>query len=193
MPECISSDQALMSSLKRGDTQALKILIERWESRLLQFIYRYIQNESTSRDLVQETFVKIYQNRMRFDEKRSYSTWMFGIAVNLCRNHQRWLKRHAEAPLETAPEPVEGRTPGDQIDDMEDVEELTRAVADLAHAYRVTLLLYYYEEQSYGEIAEVLGCTVRGVESRLYRARRLLAKRLGLNSVLNLKVSPGWT
>ena len=171
-----------MAALMKEDTHALRTLVERWERRLLQFTYRYVQIESSARDLTQETFVRIYQNRDKFNPERRFSTWMFGIAANLCRNHQRWLKRHAETAFDDVVEPVEEETPADKIHEKEQVRAVRTAIAELPHALRVTLLLYYYEGQSYAEIAEVLDCSVRGIESRLYRARRLLGKSLGLKS-----------
>lgn len=179
MPELHISDAALMGQLKQDDTRALASLIDRWEGRLLHFIYRYVQNESIARDLVQETFVRVYQARNRFDVKRNFSTWMFGIAANLCRNHYRWLSRHAEAELESAPEPVDNKTPVEQIDAEEKSTRIADHVRALPHALRVALLLYYYEDLSYEEIAAVVGCSIRGVESRLYRARKTLAARMG--------------
>jgi RNA polymerase sigma-70 factor (ECF subfamily) len=189
MPDGSTSDEFLMGSLKKEDTHALRMLIERWETRLLVFAYRYIQDESTARDLVQETFVRVYQNRDRFDESRRFSTWLFGIAVNLCRNRQRWLSRHAESPLEVAPEPVDMGTPREQVDRDERVRAVMESIQKLPHVYRVVILLYYYEEHSYGEIAGILDCSVRGVETRLYRARRILARHLGLNFTPGLEKS----
>lgn len=180
MPELHTSDTALMGKLKQDDTRALASLIDRWEGRLLHFVYRYVQNESIARDLVQETFVRIYQARERFDGKRNFTTWMFGIAANLCRNHYRWLSRHAEADLASAPEPVDASTPVDQLRALEKNREIAAHVQALPHALRVALILYYYEDLSYGEIADVVGCSIRGVESRLYRARKILASRMGI-------------
>jgi RNA polymerase sigma-70 factor (ECF subfamily) len=181
MPESQISDSALMGALKQDDTRALTSLIDRWEPRLLHFVYRYVQNQSVARDLVQETFVRVYQARKRYDEKRAFSTWMFGIAANLCRNHYRWLSRHAEADLDSAPEPVDNSTPADQFRASEQSREIARLIQQLPHGLRVALLLYYYDDLSYEEIAGVVGCSVRGVESRLYRARKFLASRLGLD------------
>ena len=85
MPELHTSDAALMGNLKQDDTRALATLIDRWEGRLLNFTFRYVQNESIARDLVQETFVRIYQARNRYDENRSFSTWMFELYLQLQR------------------------------------------------------------------------------------------------------------
>lgn len=167
-----------MHAVKHEDTSALIILIERWEPRLLNFIFRYVQNESVARDLVQETFVRIYQARNRYDEDRTFSTWMFMIATNLCRNHQRWVRRHSEVPMDDYLEPVEDQSPADHARLMDSRGKVARAIAALPHPLRTAVLLYYFENLSYQEISAITGCSVRGVESRLYRARKVLESSL---------------
>ena len=178
------SDNALMVSLQRGDTKALCQLIERWQDRLLSFTYRYVQSESIARDLVEETFIRLYQSNHHFDPKRSFSSWLFGIAANLCRNQMRWWARRPEYPSENLPEIVETTTPADVMNRQESDAALAGAVRQLPHDLRVTLILYYFEDLSYHQIAEVVGCSVRGVESRLYRARKSLLRKLQLESAL---------
>ncbi len=185
MPDLNSSDSELMHAVKCDDTSALVLLIERWEARLLNFIFRYVQIESVARDLVQETFVKVYYARDRFDENKTFSTWMFSIASNLCRNHQRWVKRHAEAPMEDSTEPVDNLSPSVRTGQIEQQKLIAEAIASLPHALRLTVLFYYYEDLSYQEIARITGCSVRGVESRLYRARKLLSTKLSKHESIN--------
>jgi len=185
MPDRNSSDSELMHAVKHEDTGALVCLIERWESRLLNFIYRYVQNESVAQDLVQETFVRIYHSRNSYDENRSYSTWMFTIASNLCRNHQRWIRRHTEVPMEDFREPAALDSPDESVFLKENKRYIAEAVGSLPHALRITVLLYYYENLSYQEIADITGCSIRGIESRLYRARKILANRLLPKHLLN--------
>ena len=179
MPDPGSSDGELMRAVMKEDTSALVQLIERWESRLLAFVFRYVQNESVARDLVQETFVRIYQARERFDPAKSFSSWMFAIAANLCRNHQRWTRRHRETSLESVAESMDTEHPVRRIARTESQQRIADALAALPHSLRVSVLLYYFEDLSYAEISDITGCSVRGVESRLYRARKILQKLLG--------------
>jgi len=178
MADDLPSDVALMAALKDGDTAALATLIDRWQGRLLHFIFRYVQNEAVARDLVEEAFVRLYLSRQRFDGRRTFSTWLFGIAANLCRNHYRWFTRHRESPIETLPEQTDSVNPADLAGRREREQELAAAIHLLPHDLRVTVLLYYYDDLDYRAIARVVGCSVRGVESRLYRARKLLARSL---------------
>lgn len=177
----------LMSALKAGRQSALSELVGLWEAPLLRFVYRYVQNEAEARDLVQETFVRVFLSRERFREGSSFVTWAFTIAANLCRNHQRWLGRHPTVPMENSDE--EGNeygerlaSPGDSPDRsaqrMEQLQALKTAIAGLPHDLRTVLLLFEYEQMSYREIAQVVGCSERGVESRLLRARSKLRKEL---------------
>jgi RNA polymerase sigma-70 factor (ECF subfamily) len=151
-----------------------------------------VQSESEARDLVQETFVRVYLNRERFRAGTSFSTWAFTIAANLCRNQRRWQNRHPALSLdEVSAGSMTGydklmcprACPDQEAVRSERIEALKAAVASLAHELRTTLLLYEYEGLSYREIAEVVGCSEKGVESRLSRARarlrKILAAQLG--------------
>ncbi len=180
MDESRQSDASLMTALQEGSSAAMSILVERWQPRLLGFVYRYIQNETVARDLVEETFVRLYLSRDRFDPERNFSTWLFGIAANLCRNQYRWWKRRRETSLAEAPETADDRSPAEQAARRDRDTRLAAAIQALPHALRSTLLLYYFSGLSYTEIAQSLGCSVRGVESRLYRARQRLGKSLSL-------------
>src|SRR5260370_36796526 len=92
-----------MVRLREGDDLALNELMERWQKPLHSFILRYVGNYADSIELAQETFVRVYQNRSRFNFKSKFSTWLLAIATNLCRHHPRWRTRHPATPLhETA-------------------------------------------------------------------------------------------
>jgi len=178
-----------MQALVAGRQAALDELMVLWEAPLLRFIYRYVQNEAVARDLVQETFVRVYLHRERFRPGTSFSTWAFTIAANLCRNHRRWQGRHPTVSLD---EPTAAdndltrhdrlvspdRGPDHHAQHAEHLDALKAAIAALPHDLRTALLLYEYEELSYREIAAIMGCSEKGVESRLVRARVRLRKVL---------------
>lgn len=177
----------LMRAVVAGRQAAFNELLTLWEGPLLRFIFRYVQSEAEARDLVQETFVRVYLNRARFRPDSSFSTWAFTIAANLCRNQRRWHFRHPTVSLD---EPVRdeptghdtlacpGNGPDRAAVQTERVEALKAAIASLSHDLRTTLLLYEYEGLSYREIAAVVGCSEKGVESRLARARSKLRQQL---------------
>jgi RNA polymerase sigma-70 factor (ECF subfamily) len=93
-------DLARMARLIDGDDSALNQLMDRWQKPLLSFILRYVGNHADSIELAQETFVRVYQNRSRFNFKSKFSTWLLAIATNLCRHHARWRTRHPTISLD---------------------------------------------------------------------------------------------
>jgi len=183
-----------MEALKEGDLESMREIISRWERPLVSFIYRYTQDLPASVDLAQDTFVKIFQKRDRFDPHFRFTTWMFAIALNLCRKHARWKGRHPEwsrtvSLYADADDEKEGIPLCERIADPSNpsasepddrLPALRSAIAALSHDLRSTLILHHYEGLSYSEIAEILGCSARGVETRLYRARNKIRKRMGI-------------
>jgi RNA polymerase sigma-70 factor (ECF subfamily) len=178
-----------MADLVTGHDSALDELMERWESPLRSFAQRYLQNAADSDEVVEETFVRIYHQRTAFQPGSNFSAWIFTIAANLCRHRLRWRRRHPseslDAPADDAENqgprialPAGGIDPAHAADQAERIAALRTAVADLPHEQRSAFLLYAYESLSYKEIAEVLKCSERGVESLLYRSRQALRNKL---------------
>src|SRR5260370_9065075 len=94
-------DAELMLRLKSGEDSILNELMTRWHQPLVAFIYRYIRHETDALDLAQETFVRVYETRHRYTVQAKFSTWLFSIAANLCRNHLRWRQRRRDSVPET--------------------------------------------------------------------------------------------
>lgn len=193
-PTRVNADpnQTLLAELKGGDDFALNRLIERWEKPLFAFAWRYVRNRADAQDFVAETFVRLYQNRSRFRPNTNLSAWLFTTLANLCHNLHRWRRRHPSESMEalghgeteTMSEPVEAcPAPDASLEHEELVAELGSALDRLPHDLKTALLLHYFEHLSYREIAAVVGCSERGVETRLYRARRQL--RTDLEACLN--------
>ncbi|MBL9139827.1 MAG: RNA polymerase sigma factor [Verrucomicrobiales bacterium] len=186
-------DRADMDRLVAGQETALNRLMERHGGRLYAYLVRLLQDEGEAEDLAQETFVRIYEHRTRFDHKGSFRTWMFAIAGNLVRDRFRWRMRHPETPLETPTDdlpagPVHDarhpnltdpqRSPDAAALGVERVQAVQEAIAALPPDLRMPLLLAEFEERSHAEIATILECTPKAVEMRLYRARLQLRQHL---------------
>jgi len=180
-------DSLLMERLQQGDDLALNALMERWQTPLVHFIFRYTGEESEAIDLAQETFVRVYQHREKYRNGGKFSTWLFTIASNLSQNFVRWQKRHPNIPLEGAEEgllPLKERLPSSDANPSEQsilnerAALVKREIQALPHDLRTALLLFEYESMSHAEIAEVLDCTPKAVETRLYRAREILRKAI---------------
>jgi RNA polymerase sigma-70 factor (ECF subfamily) len=173
----------------QGDDAALDALMERHSQKLFLYLVRSLQNEEDAADLAQETFVKVYQNRARFNTRQKFSTWLYIIASNLVRDRFRWRSRHRQVSLD-APSDTSGNdfrdalreerpSPAESMQAEERAETVRRAVAELPEELRLPLILVEYEGRSQLEIGEILGCTAKAVETRIYRARQQLRARLG--------------
>jgi RNA polymerase sigma-70 factor (ECF subfamily) len=180
-------DAELMLRLKNGEDWILNELMTRWQQPLVAFIYRYIGRETEALDLAQETFVRVYETRHRYAVRGKFSTWLFTIAANLCRNYLRWRQRRGESAPETWD--TEDAKPAESLQSLDDSPDqsairsesisLVRAAIDkLPHDLKTVILLYEYQSLSYAEVSSVLGCSVKAVEMKLYRARQLLRERL---------------
>lgn len=177
----------LMLRLKNGEDWILNELMTRWQQPLVTFIYRYIGHETDALDLAQETFVRVYKTRHRYTVRAKFSTWLFAIAGNLCQNYLRWRQRRGESVPESwdteDAELAESLRSADDAPDQaiirsESIAMIKDAISKLPHDLKVVILLYEYEGLSYEEISSTLRCSVKAVEMKLYRARKVLRERL---------------
>ncbi len=183
-------DWQLASEARAGDESAYAVLIERHQAAIHAFIYRHINDAETARDLAQEVFVKAWFALGRARPKAQFTTWLFQIAINLCRDeaksktfrqgqitdsivresftagdYERDLPDHAASPAQAA---VSSEAMG-ALD-----SEIARLPADLREAF----LLGAVDGWRHKEIATALGVTAKTVEVRIYRARKILSERL---------------
>jgi RNA polymerase sigma-70 factor (ECF subfamily) len=178
-----AQDAQLMTALASGNDPALNLLIRRWSPRILAYLSRHSESHATALDLTQETFVRLYLNRHRYDPARSFSTWLYTLAGNLLRNHARWQKRHPvtllepEALVEQSP-PSDAPDPHDQLASNERAAAVRKAIQALPTDLREPLLLSTYEHLPHHQIATILGLSEKAVEMRLYRARQSLRESL---------------
>lgn len=192
MPANPIADRADLLALQAGDDDALNRLITRWEQPLFAFAWRYVRNAADARELAVETFVRLHQQRQRLHAETNLSAWLFTTLANLCRNRQRWWRRHPTVSLDQpghgAPAAEAGAwpdpgapSPDTALEHQEALAALDTAIAALPHDLRTALLLHHFEQLSYREIAAIAGCSERGVETRLYRARQALRAALRNN------------
>jgi RNA polymerase sigma-70 factor (ECF subfamily) len=182
-----AQDRADMTRLATGHDAALNSLMERHSGPVFNFLYRMLGNEDDANDLAQETFVRIYRHRERF-ENGKFTTWLYTIAGNLARNHYRWRSRHPAISLEAETDPAAGHLsevlPSDAPGPAEDAlqrerqQAVRQAISNLPADLREAVLLCEWESLAVAEAAKVLGTTPKAVESRLYRARKQLRELL---------------
>ena len=181
-------DAADMQRLVDGHDAALNDLMERHSERLFHYLIRHLQNESDAADVAQEAFVRVYQHRARFDVRQKFSTWLYTIATNLARDRLKWRSRHPQVSLdqtvgesdstmaEVLPDPKP--SPDESLTSSERALAVRDAVTALPEELRAPLLLAEYEAMPHAEIANVLHCSVKAVESRIYRAKQRLREHL---------------
>lgn len=180
-------DVVAMSRLQGGDDLALNEIMDRWQRRLTSYLIRLTGSETVAVDLAQETFVRVYQNRIRYRPTGAFSTWLFAIASNLARHHIRWRLRHPAFSIDATAGtqhsiaeilPASDPDPRALLEKDERAEAVRDAISDLPPDLREALILFEYEDMSYDQIATIQGCSAKAVETRLYRARGILRKRL---------------
>lgn len=179
--EAARLDREAMRRLAGGEDLALSGIMERWKSRLTAYLYRFTGNESTALDLAEETFVRLYQSRAKFRDHAShaaFSTWLFGIAANLARNHLRWQKRHPTLAMEEAASVASAGDPSLSAESREREQAVRTAIATLPPDLREALIMSEYERLPQAEIAAIAGCSAKAVERRLSHAREILRKKL---------------
>jgi RNA polymerase sigma-70 factor (ECF subfamily) len=172
------TDEHWMAQLVAGEDSALAPLMQRWELPLKGFLLRFGLNATDAEDLAQETFVRVYQQRARFEAGLHFKPWVLTIAGNLARNRLRWRARHPLA------EPESGKlAPGvaDEAPDPttaalreEERHAVREALLELPLELRQAVLAVDIEELTYREAAGALGCSPKAIEHRLAKARALL-------------------
>jgi RNA polymerase sigma-70 factor (ECF subfamily) len=177
-----------MARLADGHDAALNNLMERHAEKLFHYLIRSLQNEDDAADLAQETFAKVYHNRARFDPRQKFTTWLYAVASNLVRDRYRWRTRHPQVSLDAENELTEsslkenlrseGPGPDEQMQTEECAATVRKAIAALPEELKQPLILAVYQGLPQAEIAEILKCSVKAVETRIYRARQHLRTTL---------------
>ena len=179
-------DPGVVRAFLDGDARAFTELVVRYQTRLLNFVYRTIGDRERAEDLVQEVFVRVYRHLHRFDQTKKFSTWIYTIASNLAKNE---LRNRSRNPLvlfqsirkqwESDSQPLQFEDTSARPDDLfrkRHLRELVEwAVAQLPEHHRVVFVLRELEGKSYEEIAEITACNLGTVKSRLNRARSSFA------------------
>jgi RNA polymerase sigma-70 factor, ECF subfamily len=180
-------DGALVSEYLAGQTRAFDAIVDRYQTRLLNFIYRTVGDRERAEDLVQEVFIRVHRHLARFDRSKKFSTWIYTIASNLAKNELRNRSRNPIVLFQTMTSgwddeerPLEFEDPAGRPDDLfrkRHVRQLVeQTVAQLPQHHREVFVLRELEGRSYEEIAEITHCNLGTVKSRLNRARSSFAE-----------------
>ena len=175
-------DPQVVQSFLDGDARAFTEVVMRYQTRLLNFVYRTIGDRERAEDLVQEVFVRVYRHLHRFDQSKKFSTWIYTIASNLAKNELRNRSRNPlvlfqaiRKQFESDSRPLQFEDTSARPDDLfrkRHLKEMVEwAVSQLPEHHRVVFVLRELEGKSYEEIADITGCNLGTVKSRLNRAR----------------------
>jgi RNA polymerase sigma-70 factor (ECF subfamily) len=182
------SDVQLMLDVKAGDEASFDLLLEKYRTPLINFLFRMVQDAGTAEDLAQEVFLRVYRARQRYSPSAKFTTWLFRIATNLALNSVRDNRyRKLEVSLD-APSDDEGAPPREvpapemRIDEhmveRGRSEFIRRSIDRLPEKQRLAVLLHKYEEMDYLEIAKILDCSESALKSLLFRAYETLRVEL---------------
>ena len=172
-----------------GDAQAFGAVVDRYQTRLLNFINRTIGDRERAEDLVQEVFIRVFRHLHRFDQTKKFSTWIYTIASNLGKNELRnrsrnplvlfqTIKKHWEADHRPLQFEDTAARPDDLYRKRYLKEAVDQCVGQLPAHHRAVFVLRELEGKSYAEIAEITGCNLGTVKSRLNRARNSFAQTI---------------
>lgn len=183
-------DSALVEQIQRGDQQAFTVLMERWQTRIHRFAFRFFADVDEASEITQMTFIKVYQKVDTLDEPGKFSSWIYRVANNLCLDELKRAGRRKSSPLEAWVEQMEARqTPAKKLETKELGEMLQKALLTLPDEQRVVIILKEYEGMKFREIAEILEEPENTVKSRMYYGlkslRRVLKKWNIQNEYLN--------
>jgi RNA polymerase sigma-70 factor, ECF subfamily len=183
-----STDEQLVAGALRGDPDAFGLIVGRYESRLVNYLYRLVRSTEDAHDLAQEVFLKVYQALDRFDPQYRFSTWLFRVAQNAAIDLIRRQRLKLVSMSRESPEGGEERdwdfasgdpTPYGDLRNRERGSAIQQAVDALPWEYRELILLRHFGELSYEEIATIKRLPLGTVKNKLFRGRQMLKERLG--------------
>lgn len=177
------SDEQLVERLCAGENFVLDVLMQRYQEPLYHFVLRYIHNEHLAYDIVQETFVRVFTRATSFKQEFRFKTWLYQIALNLCRDRGRRKALLHFFSFNEAEEKESIHTAYDaglevKNETQNDIARLHKHISTLPHKLRAALILFSLEEKSQIESAEILGVSPKTVETRVYRAKKILEKKM---------------
>jgi RNA polymerase sigma-70 factor (ECF subfamily) len=182
------TDEELVARSRGGDVESFNQLILRWERPIYALAYRVIGREDDARDVCQEAFLRAFRALPGFKGQAKFSSWLYRITLNLCRD---WIRRHRRAPVSQLPDgadPLELAAERGAVESIEDLaarRELSAAVevavAVLPEEQRTTIILKEYHGMTFQEIADLQGCPLSTVKTRLYQGLTVLRRQLERN------------
>src|SRR5512138_2366850 len=182
------TDDELVARSISGDAESFNELITRWERPIYALAYRVIGREEDARDVCQDAFLRAYRALPGFKGQAKFSSWLYRIALNLCRD---WIRRQRRAPVSQLPEDADAIEMASETGPVESIEDLVArrelsaivedAMAQLSEEQRTAIILKEYHGMTFQEIADLQGCPLSTVKTRLYQGLSQLRRHLERN------------
>jgi len=173
-------DDGIIEACQRGDSDAFRLVFEAYKDRVYSIALCFFDgNEAVAKDITQDVFLKLMTTITQFQHRAEFSTWLYRLVTNACLDRRRSLRRFLffgsspEIPL-----PDKRRSIEDKFIQKELESSVRKVIAEMKPKLRMAILLKYFEDLSYDEMALVLGCSKGTVASRLNRAHQILARKL---------------
>lgn len=187
-------DNDLMRLVQEGYEPALNTIMQRYKHKLYAFISRYVKDQDAAYDILQETFIRVHFKADTFNSNYQFSTWLYQIAINLCHDYGRKQKVRQVLSLDAFlnSEGEDGSNfhdiiadPNSNIEDLTDLRKnlvaLDKEIGKLPHKLKTALILFALEGHSQEKCSEILNVTPKTIETRVYRARKILAEKIAKN------------
>jgi RNA polymerase sigma-70 factor (ECF subfamily) len=172
-------DEEIAAAVQNGDIEAFGALMERYEPKMARYARKFFANKEDIKDIVQDVFIKAYTNIQSFDAARKFSPWIYRVAHNEFVNALKKKSRSSMLSFDldiVFPHPVASETAESEFNKQELQEMLDHFLAEIDEKYREPLVLYYFEDFDYKEIAEILQIPISTVGIRLQRGKAILKK-----------------
>jgi len=189
------TDEELVDRSRSGDADSFNQLITRWERPIYALSYRVIGREEDARDICQEAFLRAYRGLGGFKGEAKFSSWLYRITLNLCRD---WIRKQRRAPVSQMPEDTDAMELAAEVGPVESIEDLVarrelsavveEAMAKLPEEQRTAIILKEYHGMTFQEIADLQGCPLSTVKTRLYQGLSVLRRQLERNGQLQAEM-----
>ncbi len=171
-------EEIIIRKCRYGDADSYAVLVDRYKAMVYNLAYRMVGDEDTAKDLAQESFIAAYNGLGQFRFGAKFSSWLYSIVLNKCRDHLRLTKEGVSADDIADIQPDSGASPEQAAAAGQSMDILQRALATLPVEYRQVLILKHIEELDYREIAAITGSGIPALKVRAHRGREMLKKIL---------------
>lgn len=179
-------DEDIVLYVLKGRTELFSTIIDRYQMKVYSTVYNYTHDQEEARDLTQEVFIKVYNNLQSYKSKASFSTWLYRITVNRCIDWTRKKRLQTVSVLRDGEDETDiydtiidnSWGPEEMLIKQENAESIKAVVDRLPEIYKTAIILYYFEDFSPQEIADITDIPKRTIETRLFRAKNMLKLKL---------------